>query len=141
MINYDIEEFCCEYSLIDGVIGAMFAVQDFNESDYSSVAIICKEDLAERIFKALCKTEVNGFEFDISYLDFDKEDYESEYAVILDTFGSLSIDKVYFDSGELKVFGEDTIFISDECNSKILINQFKYDDEAVFAFSITEECE
>lgn len=138
MINYDIEEFCCEHNFINNVISAMFELKDLEYDDYSSVAIICKEDLAEKLLKLFCSIEVNGFEFNIEYINFDKIDYDKEYAVIIDSEGSLCVDKAYFDDGEMMTFGEDVIFISDECTSKLFINQAKYDDN-INAFGLGED--
>jgi hypothetical protein len=139
MINYDIEEYCCEHCLAGNVINAMFELQDIKDGDYTSVAIFCKEDLAEKLLKLFVGIEVNGFEFDVEYLNFDKADYDKEYAVIIDTDGILSVDKVYFEDGKLQTFGEDLVFISDECCSKVFINQCDFDEDAVFAFSIDEQ--
>jgi hypothetical protein len=140
-MNYDIEEYCCEHCLAGNVINAMFEMQDLKDGDYSSATIICKEDLAEKLLKLLCGIEVNGFGFDIEYINFDKADYDKEYAVIIDTEGSLSVDKAYFDDGELQTFGEDLVFISDECNCKLFINQSEYDEDVVHAFSIADDNE
>lgn len=140
MINYDIEEYCCEHCLAGNVINAMFEMQKINDGDYSSATVICKEDLAEKLLKLFCGIEVNGFEFDIDFVEFDKADYDKEYAVIIDTEGTLSVCKAYLDD-EYVVFGEDLVFISDKCNCHIFIDQCDYDEDAVFAFSITEDNE
>jgi hypothetical protein len=138
-MKYDIEEFCCEDCFADSLIEAMFDVSKLKDDDYSSVCVICKEDLAEKLLKIFANIEVDGFDFNIEYLNFDKADYDKEYAVIIDTDGSLSVDKVYFDDGELQTFGEDLVFISDECNSKVLINQVSFDEDAVHTFSFEDE--
>jgi len=139
MANYEIEEFCCEDCLADNVINAMFCVSELKGDDYSSACILCKEDLAEKLLKIFSNTEVNGFEFNIEYINFDKTDYDCEYAVMIDTDGSLSVDKAYFEDGELQTFGEDLVFISDECNSKLFINQISFDEDAVHTFTFKDD--
>jgi len=119
----------------------MFYVSELKGDDYSSACILCKEDLAEKLLKIFSNIEVNGFEFDIEYINFDKTDYDGEYAVMIDTDGSLSVDKAYFDDGELQTFGEDLVFISDECNSKLFINQISFNEDAVHSFSLEDSDE
>ena len=138
MINYDIEEFCCPTCLAMNAINAMLETQELSNDDYSSVAILCKEDLAEELLKLFCNIEINGFEFNIEYINFDKIDYDKEYAVTIDTDGTLCVEKAYFDDGEMMIFGEDLIFVSDECNCKLFINQADFCEDNVIAFSINE---
>jgi len=131
MINYDIEEFCCEHCLLSNVLEAMFEIQSMNDGKYTSVAIMCNEDLTEKLIKLFGNTTLNDFEFDFTFLDFDKIDYGSEYVIIVNTEGEVSVDKAYYDDGELQTFDEDLIFISDECSSRLFINQVGFNDNII----------
>jgi len=137
-MNYDIEEFCCPTCLAVNAIDAMFGISELKDGDYTSIAIICKEDLTEKLLKIFAGIEINGFEFNIDFIEYDKADYEKEYAVIIDTNGTLSVCKAYLD-GEYVVFGEDYIFVSDKCNCHVFIEQCDYDEDAVQAFCIKKD--
>jgi hypothetical protein len=131
-MNYEIEEFCCERCLAGNVINAIYEMSELKGDEYSSATIICKEDLTEKLLNVF----ISEFNFDVEFINFDRADYNKEYGVTIDTDGILSIDKAYFDDGELQTFGEDLIFISDECNSKLFINQVSFDEDAVTSYSL-----
>jgi len=133
-MNYEIEEFCCESCLAGNIINAMYEISYLKGDKYSSATILCKEDLAEKLLNVF----TGEFDFDIECIDFSKVDYDKEYGVTVDTDGILSINKAYFDDGELQTFGEDLIFISDEVNSKLFINQISFDEDAVHSFSLDD---
>jgi len=129
-MNYNIEEFCCEHCLVNNVLEAMFEIQSMKDGEYTSVAIMCKEDLAEKLIKLFGNTTLNDFEFDFTVINFDKVDYEGEYVVLVDTNGEVSVEKIYDEDG-LQTFDEDLIFISDECCSRIFINQNDFCDNVI----------
>lgn len=143
MSRYDIEELCCEYSLVETAINELIDCYSFFSNNYSSVAIICKEELAEKIIKILSNTSIDDEDFMYQYLDFDKYDYGNEYGVIIvkeDSKLSLNVEKVFCKDGKCKSFEEDVVFISDEVNSKILVHQINSKNNVV-CFSVENDCE
>lgn len=138
MINYDIEQYCCEGCFITSTIETMLEIRELKESNYSSVTIMCKTELCEMLIKLLGSVEINGFGLDFLSINFDKYDYEEgEYAITIFSDGQIAVDKSYYDSGELQPFEADVVYISDECSSKVLIHQSKL-DSVIECFGIGE---
>lgn len=139
MIDYNIEQYHCDVCFLESAIDTMLEYRDNKSSQYSSVTIMCKTELAETLIKMLGCLNVNGFDFEFEYINFDKSDYEEgEYAITIYSDGQVCVDKSYYNSGELQPFEADVVYISDECSSKILIHQLNL-DSAIECFGIGEE--
>jgi hypothetical protein len=137
MINEDIN-FCYQHCLASNAVEKMFGIAELDEHYYASVAIIADGDLTEKLLKAFSV----DYEFKYDVLDFDRIDYDKDvYALIIDTDGTLSIDKAYFEDGELVTFGEDMIYISGDVNSKILLNQLEIGENVICFNMDDEDCE
>ena len=122
----------------------LFYIYDKNKYKYTSIAILCQEDLVEALLKHICTTStIEQFDFIINYLNFDSEDYDNEYIFILsidDGMLLLSIEKAKHDNNEYKTLEEDFVYISDECNSELILRQTAYEGD-MDIFSIGEEYE
>ena len=132
-MKYDIKEYCSKYCFIDSLLEELV---DKN-ADYHCISVIGKIDLIEFLLKTCSSTSINDMEFSYGYLDFDRYDYKDEYAILLvreENKLIINVEKALQD-GEPASFEGGSIYVSDECNSKIIIKQYKVSNE-VTAFSI-----
>ena len=94
------ESYCCEHCLLVDIVETLF-----NEDlDTDQVNIIASTYTTEKLIKAICQITIEGFEFDLQLLDFDKFDDETdEYRITILDDGEVFVesavnkDAVYHD--------------------------------------------
>lgn len=139
--NVGTEEFCCETSLLRDALDTLNYIYKQKSKKYASVAILCQEDLTEKIIKSLnVICAIDNIDLGIEYLDFDREDYDKEYGICLiieDNKLKLSVEKAIAKEDNYKLFGLDYVYMSRECNGK-LIN--KHINCEMDIFTISGDC-
>ena len=142
--NIETEEFCCESSLLQDALDTLGYIYKQKKDDYASIGILCNEDLTEKIIKRLnVICAIGDIDLDIDYIDFDKEDYDNDYGIVLSVSDgqlTLGIEKAYCGNGEYKLFDFDYLYISDECNGDLILKHIKTEID-IDIFTITDECE
>ena len=101
--------------------------------DYSSVAVLCQEDLAESLLKHLCTLcAIDELDLVIDYINFDVDDYSYEYGVVISICDGelhLSIEKARCEDGDYKLFDMDYTYVSKNCSRELLVKQTMYEGE------------
>lgn len=135
MSNYVPRIFYDKTSFVNITVNELGTIASDKDSYSASIAIICKEDEAQELFKLFSTYDMDGFSFDFGHLDFDPDNYNKEYAILIYEDGLLCIEKVYDDYGYIKIYTDDLIYIHEKCNSKIKLYQEKYNTN-VMSFGI-----
>lgn len=83
------ENYCCPVHFMEDVLDTLF-----NEDlEIDQVHIIADTYLTELIFKTICQITVNDFEFDLTVVKFDAEDYDTdEYRITILNDGQVFVE-------------------------------------------------
>jgi hypothetical protein len=83
------EDYCCVPHFMEDVVNTLF-----NEDlEIDQVHIIADTYLTEAIFKTICQIKVNDFEFDLTVVKFDAEDYDTdEYRITILNDGQVFVE-------------------------------------------------
>ncbi|MDF2588210.1 MAG: hypothetical protein K0S41_2051 [Anaerocolumna sp.] len=142
-IRYEVTPFCCEGSIMEDVLDTLGYISKQNDGDYSSVAVICQEELAEAILKHMCTLfAVNELDLHIDYIDFDKADYDDAYGVVLVIEGGelhISIEKAT-GNDKYKTFEMDYLYVSSDVDKEFVREQLAYETE-IDIFKVLNDCE
>lgn len=136
--RYEVEPFCCECSLMEDVIDTLFYIYDQKYEDYSSVAVICNENLTEKIMKYV----LGNYDVEVDYIKFDKFDYDDVYGICL----YIEDDELHFSIEEAtgkdkyKTFDMDYLYISADVNKDFLRDQDIKNTE-IDIFRVMDDCE
>lgn len=114
-IHYDIPSFVAH--CIDRLASLAFE----NATEYSSISIICKDDICHDLLKYFAMYDEDGYSLDFGRLNYDPDNYEKEYAISIFNDGLLTIDKVYNENGVIQIFREDIVYVYEKANSLIEI--------------------
>ena len=131
-------------SLLDDALDTLGYIHKHNKDNYSSIAIICHEDLTEDIIKHLnliCILE--DIDLNLEFIDFDKADYGFEYGIAIyidDNQLGLSVEKAICSNGEYKIFDMDYVFVSKDCSDKLILTQTMYEGN-MDIFVIDGDCD
>jgi hypothetical protein len=127
------ENYCCIPHFLEDVIATLFS----EDLEIDQVHIIADTYLTEAIFKIICQTTINDFEFDLTVIKFDTEDYDTdEYRITIlndgEVFVEPAIDKdaEYYDC-------DGFIFVESEVNEDAYSGNNRNND--VMIFSIDED--
>jgi hypothetical protein len=127
------ENYCCIPHFLEDVIATLFS----EDLEIDQVHIIADTYLTEAIFKTICQTTINDFEFDLTVIKFDTEDYDTdEYRITIlndgEVFVEPAIDKdaEYYDC-------DGFIFVESEVNEDAYSGNNRNND--VMIFSIDED--
>lgn len=135
--TYEVEEFCCECSLVNDAVDTLTYIHNQKYGDYSSVAIIANEDLTEKIMKCV----LAEFNVNVEYINFDKADYGDAYGInfIMEN-GELtfSIEEA-MGKNMYKMFDVDYLYVEKSVNKAFLRRNMEYETD-IDVFKITEEC-
>jgi hypothetical protein len=142
--KYEVEPFCCELSLMEDVLSTLSYIYNLRDGEFSSVAVLCNEDVAERILKLLCSLSFGDeTELNIEHIDFDIANYDGEYAVIvsMEDLGyldiTLSVEKAQYQDGSYKYYDLHYVYTDEECSEELIMHQSECDSE-MDIFSIGE---
>jgi hypothetical protein len=122
-------------SFVEITVNELGTIASDKDSYDSSIAVICKEDEAQELFKLFSNYDIEGYSFDFGHLDFDPDNYDKEYAILIYEDGLLCIEKVYDDYGEIKIYTDDVVYIHESCNSKVKLYEEIYNTN-VMSFGI-----
>jgi hypothetical protein len=127
------ENYCCIPHFLEDVLDTLFS----EDLEIDQVHIIADTYLTEAIFKIICQTTINDFEFDLTVIKFDTEDYDTdEYRITIlndgEVFVEPAIDKdaEYYDC-------DGFIFVESEVNEDAYSGNNRNND--VMIFSIDED--
>lgn len=138
-MKYEIEEFCCECSLMSDALDTLFYIYNHKRNKFSSVSVIANEELTEAIIKFL----ISEFNVKIDYIYFDKDDCSDAYGIVLtleDGELHLSVEQS-MGNDRYKTFFSDYIYVSDEIDDIEEFIEYQADDSEIDVFEILNDCE
>lgn len=127
------ESYCCEVSFIQDVLSTLFNP----DLDTDCVDIISDKYMTECILKAICKVEINGFEFDLQMIEFGlDEDGIDEYRITISDDGSIYIEPAIDKNAEYYMC-DGFMFVEREVSSDVYLGDNRRNNVMVFSI---EDC-
>jgi hypothetical protein len=128
---------------MEDVFDTLGYIYEQKSCNYSNIAIICNEDLAEDILKHICTiSNMYDLGININYINFDKDDYAGAYGIVLyieDSEIYLSVETAQSNNG-YKMFDMDYVYVSSDVDKDFIRKQIAYEGE-LDVFTITHDCE
>ena len=122
------ESYCCIPHFVQDVIATLFD----EDLETDQVHIIADTELTEALFKVICQTTVNDFEFDLAMIDFDKFDDEiDEYCITILDDGEVFIEKA-IDKNAIYFERDGFIFAESEVSEDAYNGRNRHCDVMVF---------
>ena len=126
MSNYNTKIFYNERSFIEHCVDKLAELACDKGSENSSIAIVCKSDEVQNLFKQFSSVDMDGFCFDYGYMNYSSDDYDKECVILIYNAGILCLD-TYYDTDDLpQRYESDLIYIHENCNSKVKLEVEKY---------------
>ena len=90
-----IETYCCPVSFFGDVLETLFD----ESNDAGMVHIIADDFITEKLIKFICAIKIEGFDFDLQSIDFDKN-IDDEFRITILDNGEVDIEPSTNDKGE-----------------------------------------
>lgn len=143
---YEVEEFGCEFCLLEDVIETLVDHKAIKKSEFSEVCVACDSEFIRNLIRAVPMLSINDNFAVPNFIDYDSDGCD-EYCITLsysdDSFDYYIEPAYIIDENTNKkiyyYFGSDVMYIQDTCNSKLLIENNKYANKNIVCFSIMDE--
>ena len=114
-----------KYDDVNSLVADILDNLNIGNEDYITCTTIVSGDMAEDLFCALMKLDVNGFSFKPVLLDFDNYDYGKEYYITVNNQGEIFVERAWHETNQWHEEGyfydeSDTTFLCNDCSKEIV---------------------
>lgn len=127
------ERYCCTGCFFTDVLSTLFD----ESNDTGLVHIIADDIVTEELIKLICQIEIEGFEFDLSGIEFKKREFD-EFLVTISTDGEVFVDSSTDKNGEYYEC-DGFIFADIEVDSKAFEGNNRRCDTMIFEIDEFDE--